>query len=103
MSGITNLAKLCIASHKYIPSKVSLLAWRILQNKVATEDNLSKRGVFSQNLTYCVVGFKGEESASHLFFECPVFASLWYAICKWIGVRSVLHNEGMIILINWLD
>jgi hypothetical protein len=39
--------------HKYIPSKVSLLAWRILQNKVATEDNLSKRGVLSQNIVFC--------------------------------------------------
>jgi len=62
-----------------------------------------KRGVLSQSLTYCVVGCNGEESASHLFFECPVFASIWYAICKWIGVSSVLHNEGMISSINWLD
>jgi hypothetical protein len=31
----------------------------------------------------------------HLFFEVPVFASIWHAICKWIGVSSVLHNEGV--------
>ncbi|GAU44678.1 hypothetical protein TSUD_243750 [Trifolium subterraneum] len=84
------------AWHKLIPSKVSCLVWRLFQNRVATKDNLSRRGVIGQGSLQCV-GECGveEESASHLFFECPVFAGVWYRICKWLGVSTVFHNEGL--------
>lgn len=41
-------------------------------------------------------------TCTRLFDECPVFPSVWYAICKWIGVSSVLHHKGtkVRVLIN---
>lgn len=42
------------AWHKAVPSKVSCLAWRVFQNRVATKDNLFKRGVIDQGVhTVC--------------------------------------------------
>jgi hypothetical protein len=36
-----------------------------------------------------------EESISHLFFECPNFAGLWYHVCNWLGTVTTLRNEAM--------
>jgi len=65
------------AWHKSVPSKVSSLVWRVFQNRVATKDNLYKRGIIDQGATLCVGECGVEESVSHLFFECPKFAGTW--------------------------
>ncbi|MCH84588.1 hypothetical protein A2U01_0005420, partial [Trifolium medium] len=49
-------------------------------DRVATKDNLSRRGVIGQGSLLCVGECGLEESVSHLFFECPVFAGIWYRI-----------------------
>jgi len=86
------------AWHKAVPSKVSCLAWRVFQNRVATKDNLFKRGVIDQGSIGCVGECGAEESVTHLFFECPVFAGTWYLISKWLGTFTAYHNEGLVHL-----
>jgi len=39
-----------------------------------------------------------KESVSHLFFECPVFAGIWYALCKWLGISSVFQKVSLLHL-----
>lgn len=67
--------------HKSVPLKVSCLVWRLFQNRLATRDNLSKRGVLDQNSIQCVGDCGREESVSHLFFECPLFSGVWFGLC----------------------
>ncbi|MCH85588.1 hypothetical protein A2U01_0006436, partial [Trifolium medium] len=79
--------------HKSIPSKVCCLVWRIVQNRVATKNNLVRRGVlFGVESSHWVGWCGAEESVSHLFFECPIFAGVWYSICNWMKISSALQN-----------
>ncbi|CAJ2629018.1 unnamed protein product [Trifolium pratense] len=91
---LTNLSWMKIWN-KSIPSKVSCLVWRLLQNKIATKDNLFRRGVIGQGSLMCCSGCGTEESVFHLFFECPIFAGIWYDVSKWMGISTALHKEGM--------
>ena len=54
--------------HRAIPSKISILVWRLFHNKIATKDNFYRRGVINQGMLQGVGNCGGEESVSHLFF-----------------------------------
>jgi hypothetical protein len=79
---------------KIIPTKVSCFVWQILQNRVATKDNLYMRGAIDQGSIQFVGECGVEEIVSHLFFECPVFAGTCSMIDKWLGITSVFQNAG---------
>lgn len=67
------------------------------------EDDVSKQNSnkrqFSQEGSVgpriIVVRGRGEESISHLFFECPIFAGTWCSICQWIGIKASFQNESV--------
>jgi hypothetical protein len=64
--------------HKSISSKVSLLMWRLLRNRVPTNDNLLHRGVLPSTDTACVRGCGTTETAKYLFLHCNISSELWY-------------------------
>ncbi|RHN70051.1 putative reverse transcriptase zinc-binding domain-containing protein [Medicago truncatula] len=74
--------------HKQVPLKVSILAWRLLRNKLLTKDNLCVRGVLSHDNQLCVVGCGDFETAQHLFRSCPFYAALWGQIRSWLGIAT---------------
>jgi len=76
---------------KAVPSAV-LMAWRGLENKLATRVNLSRRGVQIESLR-CVLCGKEEESCSHLFFGCSFAWRVWSLCYRWLGVLFVSHIE----------
>ena len=69
-----------------------LMAWRVLENKLATRVNLSRRGVQLESLR-CVLCGKEEESGSHLFFGCSFAWRVWCLCYRWLGVLFVSHIE----------
>ena len=75
--------------HKQVPQKVSIVAWRLLKDRLPTKLNLQRRGVAQVTDTLCVSGCGEEESATHLLFHCPVFGAIWQHIRSWIGVSGV--------------
>jgi len=75
--------------HKQVPLKVSIVAWRLLKDRLPTRSNLHKRGIVSIEGDTCVSGCGHAETASHLFLHCDVFGSLWQHIRSWIGVSGV--------------
>jgi hypothetical protein len=66
--------------HKQIPLKVSVLAWRLLRNRLPTRDNLVRRHIITPDSQLCVTGCGGVETTHHLFLSCSVFTSLWHLI-----------------------
>ncbi|MCH80408.1 cytochrome P450 [Trifolium medium] len=74
--------------HKQVPLKVSVLAWRLLHNRLPTKDNLATRNIISHESQLCVTGCGGLETAHHLFLSCPIFAPLWGLVRSWIGMSS---------------
>jgi len=72
--------------HRNVPLKVSILAWRLLRNRLPTKTNLVARGMIGTDAQLCVSGCGEVETAHHLFVSCPIFRELWSLVRAWIGV-----------------
>ncbi|MCI44378.1 70 kDa peptidyl-prolyl isomerase, partial [Trifolium medium] len=75
--------------HKQVPLKVSILAWRLLRDRLPTKVNLASRGIITPDAQSCVAVCGGIESAQHLFISCSFFGSPWSSVRSWIDVSSV--------------
>ena len=75
--------------HKQVPLKVSILAWRLLRDRLPTKNNLLRRDILHNATILCVAGCGNDESTSHLFLHSDSFGSLWQHIRNWLGVSGV--------------
>jgi len=75
--------------HKQVSSKVSMFAWRLLRDRIPAKLNLVRRCVVQTNDNLCVGGCRYIKLTDHLFFGCNIFCSIWYLVCKWLGITSV--------------
>lgn len=79
--------------HRRVPSKVSLFAWRLLQDRVATRTNLVRRYVLQAADNFCVGGCGIPETVDHLFIQCTSFGRVWYLVCHWLGIPCVFQGS----------
>jgi hypothetical protein len=76
--------------HKQVPLKVSLMAWRLLRNRLPTKDNLLRRNIINSDDTMCATAGCGiMESAQHLFLHCDTSRELWHNVLNWLGLSFV--------------
>jgi hypothetical protein len=61
--------------HRRVPLKVSIFAWKLLQDKLSTKINLVTRSIITPTSYFCVSSYGGVESARHLFLSCSPFGS----------------------------
>ena len=78
--------------HRYVPTKVSTFAWRLLRDRLPTKDNLAAWGIISQDLRLCANGCSELKSARHLFISCTCFRVLWRLVRAQIGVSTSEPN-----------
>lgn len=69
------------------PFKAQVTGWRLLQNRLPTIDNLSKRFDLPTEERICCCCRMEEESSCHLFLACLEVQKLWQNMVKWCGVR----------------
>ncbi|XP_058776606.1 uncharacterized protein LOC131650923 [Vicia villosa] len=56
-----------------------MLVWRLLHNRIPTDENIAQRGLsFPSKISLC---HGSNETTTHLFFECPYATNLW----KWFN------------------
>ncbi|GAU50095.1 hypothetical protein TSUD_28830 [Trifolium subterraneum] len=72
-----------------VPLKVSILAWRLLRDRLPTKANLISRGILPVGDSHCVSGCGSVESAHHVFISCSMFGSLWSLVSSWVGSATV--------------
>ncbi|KAK2370489.1 hypothetical protein QL285_083537 [Trifolium repens] len=72
--------------HPQVPLKVSILAWRLLRDRLPTKTNMVARGILSTAAHFYVFGCGEAESAHHLFMSCGTFGSLWALVHSWIDI-----------------
>jgi len=53
-----------------------LTAWWVLEDKIATKENLVKRGISMENIICSMCG-EEEETTSHIFGTCRVAWLVW--------------------------
>ena len=75
--------------HKQVPLKVSILAWRLLRDRLPTKANLADRGILPTEARLCVSGCGHVEDVNHMFLLCPTFGALWPMGRAWLGVEGV--------------
>ncbi|GAU46141.1 hypothetical protein TSUD_143230 [Trifolium subterraneum] len=80
--------------HPQVPLKVSILAWRLLRDRLPTKANLITRAILPSGAHLCVSGCGAVESAQHLFLSCSMFGSLWSHVSSWIG-SSLLTTQTL--------
>lgn len=54
----------------YIPPSRAAISWRLLHNKLPTDENLQKRG--SYIVSICCFCMSHIETSQHIFFQCPI-------------------------------
>jgi len=75
--------------HKQVPSKVSLFAWCLLRDRIATKTNLARRWVLQQNDILCVGGCGLSDTTNHLFIGCNLFGGIWFLVWRWLDIYFV--------------
>lgn len=56
---------------RVVPPKVVLLFWQACLNKLATKQNLQRRGVIVDEFDLCCVCNLMEDTSDHIFLLCP--------------------------------
>jgi hypothetical protein len=85
-----------------IPPSKSLLVWRLMHNKVPTDDNLMTRGIHSPSM--CSSCNSQVESSFHLFFECTFAMKLWNWLFSIINIYiqfTSVHDVWSLLDRNW--
>lgn len=114
--GIVSAAK-CLWQVK-TPSKILFFGWRVIHNRLATKDQLFKRGILVHDRDYqCVFCLLEEENLSHLLGGCTVVSRVWLKVFEWIwpidnlvleefvgfnGIPVKDKAKKAIILVIWL-
>ena len=71
----------------FIPPRVSCLSWKIMQNRVPTQDNLQKRGMFF--VSRCEICKTNVDNVEHLFLKCPYAHTLW----SWLFSSFLINKD----------
>ncbi|XP_022878612.1 uncharacterized protein LOC111396408 [Olea europaea var. sylvestris] len=69
------------------PKRVFIL-WLATKSKLLTKDRLHYLQI-DHNCCFCE---RMEETACHLFFNCPFTKSVWHIICAWVGIRRLMST-----------
>ncbi|GKV07275.1 hypothetical protein SLEP1_g19071 [Rubroshorea leprosula] len=86
--------------NRYVPSKVSVFGWRLFLNRLATKENLCKRGiVLSGGDKGCGLCQGGEEHLHHIFCGCKRVWLVWMKVLGWWEIQSVLPND----VFSWVE
>jgi len=75
--------------HKQVPLKVSILAWRLLRDRLPTKQNLLRRGIIQSADTHYVAGCGNNESLLYMFIHYDIFGALWQHVRSWLGISGV--------------
>ncbi|GKA39512.1 RNA-directed DNA polymerase, eukaryota, reverse transcriptase zinc-binding domain protein [Tanacetum coccineum] len=66
----------------FIPIKINISTWRVLNKRLPTRYNLDMRGIDLHTVRYPICD-DGIETEFHLFGQCKVAIDTWIDIFKW--------------------
>ncbi|GAU42449.1 hypothetical protein TSUD_247910 [Trifolium subterraneum] len=78
----------------WAPSKVIVLSWKLLQDRVPIRQNILRRRVFREaSMSFCALCGDFVESVDHLFITCDCISKFWNNIARWLGFELVSPNN----------
>ncbi|CAN1322722.1 hypothetical protein LINPERPRIM_LOCUS32494, partial [Linum perenne] len=88
-----------VISHSAIPSKIACLCWKIYFRKLATNDNLQRRGFHLANR--CVLCNSELESMDHLFLNCTYASEIWTLLSSKLSIHGPFQSSVVGFIIGW--
>jgi ribonuclease HI len=82
-----------------IPPAKSMLVWRLMHEKLPTDENLKLRG--SSFPSMCSICCRSLESSIHIFFQCPFASIIWSWLSRTINLP--LNFSSMEDIWNFCD
>ncbi|RHN73363.1 putative ribonuclease H-like domain, ankyrin repeat-containing domain-containing protein [Medicago truncatula] len=73
-----------------IPPSKSLLAWRLMHDKLPTDENLSLRGCSLPSM--CSLCLSCFETSYHLFLQCPYAKNIWRWFASILNINLQIQN-----------
>ncbi|KAK4441672.1 hypothetical protein Salat_0502100 [Sesamum alatum] len=80
----------------FILPKYSFILWLGLRERLTTRNQLA----FLQDEASCSLCINTNESAKHLFSECPFSAFIWSHIRQWLGINRSMTT--LLSAVKWL-
>ncbi|MCH80179.1 ribonuclease H protein [Trifolium medium] len=77
---------------KDIPPSKALLVWRLMHDKIPTDENLMLRGCHISSV--CNLCCKHVENSYHIFFECEFACKLWSWLAGCLNTPFVFNSLG---------
>ncbi|CAN1759570.1 hypothetical protein LINPERHAP1_LOCUS7188, partial [Linum perenne] len=81
------------------PSKIACFLWRVFLRKIATQDNLQKRGFSLPNR--CVLCDSNNESIDHIFLSCIFSADIWLMLSSRLFIHGPLPSSIEAFINGW--
>ncbi|CAN0926381.1 LINE-1 reverse transcriptase homolog [Linum grandiflorum] len=85
--------------NKGAPSKVQCFCWQVYLGKIASQDNLQKRGFLLANR--CVLCYKELESIDHMFLSCEFTMSIWRKTSSALSIHGPLSSSVCDVISSW--
>nr|GEV32733.1 RNA-directed DNA polymerase, eukaryota, reverse transcriptase zinc-binding domain protein [Tanacetum cinerariifolium] len=73
--------------NRFIPIKINISTWRVLNERLPTRYNLDMRGI-DLHTVRCPICDDGIETEFHLFGQCKVAIDTWIDIFKWWNLNN---------------
>ncbi|CAN0856068.1 Putative ribonuclease H protein At1g65750 [Linum grandiflorum] len=84
---------------KSAPTKVQCFLWRVFHKKVASLDNLQRRGYHMANR--CPMCQKTIETVDHLFLRCAFSRTIWDIICSKLLIHGPMLSDTSEFIAAW--
>ncbi|XP_071695514.1 uncharacterized protein [Rutidosis leptorrhynchoides] len=94
----TNSRNLSLPPNKYVPQKVFIFAWRVIQLKIPVRSELDKKGI-DLHTVLCPLCDHRIETIDHALVNCQKVSSIWIQLLDWWNQNSTTIsniNEAII-------
>ncbi|CAN1750331.1 hypothetical protein LINPERHAP1_LOCUS4017 [Linum perenne] len=82
-----------------VPSKIVCFCWKIFHRKVATLDNLQRKGLSLANR--CVLCGSNSESVDHLFLRCVYSSEVWSLLSSKLFIYGPFPHGIVDLIEGW--
>ena len=82
-----------------VPSKIQNFIWMVFHGKIATIDNLQRRGFHM--VGRCVMCNRHYELVDHLFLGCDFSGTIWNRLSSALSLIGPFHDDVVSFLLAW--
>ncbi|XP_071704175.1 uncharacterized protein [Rutidosis leptorrhynchoides] len=84
----TNSRNLSLPRNKYVPQKIFIFSWRVVQLKIPVRSELDKQGIDLHTIL-CPLCEHHIETIDHALVNCQKVSSIWIQLLDWWNQNSI--------------